>query len=61
MSDDKELQIRLKRTGGAGTNAQWAWELVDAAGAVVKKGTTWGDEARAFATAKKMRAKLAEG
>jgi hypothetical protein len=58
MADEKHLDIRLKRTGGAGMNAQWTWELVGADGAIAKKGTSVGDEARAFATARKMRDKL---
>jgi hypothetical protein len=52
--------IRLKRTGGAGPNAQWTWEI-HADGKVLKKGTAVGDEARAYATARKMADKLAKG
>jgi hypothetical protein len=52
--------IKLKRTGGAGPNAQWQWE-VHADGKVLKKGTAVGDEARAFATARKVSEKLAKG
>lgn len=58
MADTKH-DIRLKRTGGAGPNAQWAWEVyVD--GKSVKKGTAIGDEARAYATARKVADKLAK-
>ena len=38
-----------------------AFTLVDAEGNVVKKGSALGEEAKAFATAKKMREKLAKG
>jgi hypothetical protein len=60
MAVTTELQIKLRRTGGSGPNAQWTWELQDAEGNVVKKGTSYGDEARAFATARKVRDKLAK-
>jgi len=46
------LDIRLRRTGGSGPNSQWIWE-VHAGGRLVKKGTALGEEARAFATARK--------
>jgi hypothetical protein len=58
MADDKH-DIRLKRTGGAGPNTQWAWEI-HADGKVVKKGTAVGEEARAYATARKVADKLAK-
>jgi hypothetical protein len=54
-----ELEIKLRRTGGVGPNTKWDWSLVDAAGTVVKKGSALGEEAKAFATAKKAREKLA--
>jgi hypothetical protein len=56
-----ELEIKLRRTGGVGPNTRWDWSLVDAAGTVVKKGSALGEEAKAFATAKKAREKLAGG
>jgi hypothetical protein len=59
MADEKH-DIRLKRTGGAGPNAQWQWEI-HADGKVLKKGTAVGDEARAYATARKVADKLAKG
>ncbi len=55
-----ELEIKLRRTGGVGPNAKWDWSLVDANGTVVKKGMAWGEEAKAFATARKAREKLAK-
>lgn len=58
MADAPDFDIKLRRTGGSGPNAQWAWELVDATGRVVKRGTALGEEARAFATARKARDKL---
>lgn len=59
MTDTKH-DIRLKRTGGAGLNTQWTWEIyVD--GKVVKKGSALGEEAKAFATARKFADKLAKG
>lgn len=59
MTDTKH-DIKLKRTGGAGPNTQWTWEIhVD--GKVVKKGSALGEEARAFATARKVADKLAKG
>lgn len=59
MAVNAELEIKLRRTGGVGPNTRWDWSLVDAAGAVVKKGSALGEEAKAFATAKKAREKLA--
>ena len=52
--------IRLKRTGGAGPNTQWSWEI-HADGKVLKKGTAVGDEAKAYATARKLADKLSKG
>ncbi len=57
----EELEIKLRRTGGVGPNAKWDWSLVDAQGKVVKKGSAMGEEAKAFATARKAREKLARG
>ena len=59
MALDKELEIKLRRTGGVGPNTKWTWELVGADGKVVKSGTALGEEHRAFATARKAREKLA--
>lgn len=60
MAEASKHDIRLKRTGGAGINAQWNWEIyVD--GKSVKKGSAVGDEARAYATARKFADKLAKG
>jgi hypothetical protein len=56
-----ELEIKLRRTGGVGPNTKWDWQLVDAEGKVVKSGSALGEEAKAFATARKMREKLAKG
>ena len=39
MAVKNELEIKLKRTGGAGPNTKWDWQLVDGEGTVVKKGT----------------------
>ncbi len=61
MAVNAELEIKLRRTGGVGPNTRWDWSLVDAAGTVVKKGSALGEEAKAFATAKKMREKLSKG
>jgi hypothetical protein len=59
MSDTKH-DIKLKRTGGAGPNTQWTWEIhVD--GKAVKKGSALGEEAKAYATARKVADKLAKG
>jgi hypothetical protein len=55
-----ELEIKLRRTGGNGPNTKWDWQLVDADGKVVKSGSALGEEAKAFATARKMREKLAK-
>lgn len=57
MADTKP-DIRLKRTGGAGLNTQWAWE-VRVEGKVVKSGTAVGDEPKAFATARRAAERLA--
>jgi hypothetical protein len=56
-----EIEIKLRRTGGVGPNTKWDWQLVDADGKVVKSGSALGEEAKAFATARKMREKLAKG
>lgn len=61
MAVSGELEIRLKRVGGVGPNSKWDWELVDADGKIAKKGSAIGEEAKAFATAKKMRDKLTKG
>lgn len=60
MAVKSELEIKLKRTGGAGPNTKWDWQLVDADGNVVKKGAALGEEAKAFATARVAREKLAK-
>lgn len=54
---DSNYDIKLKRTGGAGPNTQWQWEI-HADGKLVKKGTALGEEAKAFATARKVADKL---
>ena len=59
MTDSKH-DIKLKRTGGAGANTQWTWEI-HSDGQIVKKGSALGDEAKAFATARKVADKLAKG
>lgn len=59
MADTKH-DIKLKRTGGAGQNTQWTWEI-HADGKVVKKGSALGEEAKAYATARKVADKLAKG
>jgi hypothetical protein len=61
MAVKPELEIKLRRTGGVGPNTKWDWQLVDAAGTVVKKGSALGEEAAAFATARKARDRLAKG
>ena len=61
MAVKSELEIKLKRIGGFGPNAKWDWELVDGDGKVAKKGSALGEEAAAFATARKARDKLAKG
>ena len=61
MAVESEPEIKLRRTGGVGPNANWEWQLVDAEGKVVKKGTAVGDEAAAFAAARKMRDRLKKG
>ena len=61
MAVTTELEIKLRRTGGVGPNAKRDWSLVDAAGTVVKKGMAWGEEAKAFATARKARDHLKKG
>lgn len=60
MAVNAELEIKLRRTGGVGPNSKWDWQLVAADGTVVKKGSAVGEEARAFATARKARDKLAK-
>ena len=60
MAVKDELEIKLKRTGGVGPNTKWDWQLVGKDGAVVKKGSALGEEAKAFATARMAREKLAK-
>jgi hypothetical protein len=60
MAVKNELEIKLKRTGGAGPNTKWDWQLVDGEGNVVKKGSALGEEPAAFAIARKARDKLAK-
>jgi hypothetical protein len=57
MPEAVKHDIRLRRTGGAGPNTQWQWE-VRAAGKVLKSGTVLGEEHKAFATARKAADKL---
>jgi hypothetical protein len=61
MAVEKGLEIKLRRTGGVGPNSKWDWQLVAADGTVVKKGSALGEEAKAFATARIAREKLAKG
>ena len=61
MAVSAELEIKLRRVGGVGPNTKWDWSLVDAEGKVVKKGSALGEEAKAFATARKAREKLSQG
>ena len=58
MTQDNSLQIKLRLKGGSGPNANWQWELVDAAGKVVKSGSAVGPEHKAFATARIAKEKL---
>lgn len=57
---ETKFDIKLKRTGGAGPNTQWTWEI-HADGQIVKKGSALGEESKAFATARKVADKLAKG
>ena len=58
MTQDNALQIKLSLKGGSGPNANWHWELIDTAGAVVKSGSAVGPEHKAFATARIAKEKL---
>jgi len=58
MSEQSSLQIKLRRTGGVGPNANWQWEIQDAQGKVVKTGSAVGPEHKAFATARIAKEKL---
>ena len=60
MAVKDEPEIKLRRTGGVGPNTKWDWQLVAKDGTVVKKGSALGDEAKAFATARKARERLAK-
>lgn len=53
-------EIRLRRTGGSGPNAQWQWQVL-AEGRVLKQGTALGEEHKAYATARKVSERLAKG
>jgi hypothetical protein len=58
MTQDNTLQIKLRLKGGSGPNANWHWEIHDAAGKVVKTGSAVGPEHKAFATARIAKEKL---
>lgn len=58
MSEQPAYQIKLRRTGGVGPNANWQWSIEDAAGKVVKTGSAVGPEHKAFATARVAKEKL---
>jgi hypothetical protein len=58
MTQDNTLQIKLRLKGGSGPNANWHWEILDAAGKVVKSGSAVGPEHKAFATARVAKEKL---
>ncbi len=58
MTHDNTLQIKLRLKGGSGPNANWHWEILDAAGKVVKSGSAVGPEHKAFATARIAKEKL---
>ena len=60
MAEPARHEIRLRRTGDSGPNAQWQWEVL-AEGKVLKKGTALGEEHKAYATARKVSDKLAKG
>jgi len=58
MSEKSNLQIKLRRTGGMGPNANWHWEVQDADGNTLKTGSAVGPEHKAFATARIAKEKL---
>ncbi|MFD2648585.1 hypothetical protein ACFSX5_12370 [Devosia albogilva] len=58
MTDSPNYQIKLRRTGGMGANANWHWEIHDADGKVIKTGSAVGPEHKAFATARIAKEKL---
>ena len=58
MSEQSSYQIKLRLKGGSGPNANWHWEIHDAAGKVVKSGSAVGPEHKAFATARIAKEKL---
>lgn len=58
MSKQSNLQIKLRRTGGMGANANWHWEVLDADGKSLKTGSAVGPEHKAFATARIAKEKL---
>lgn len=58
MTQDSTLQIKLSLKGGSGPNANWHWELHDAAGKIVKTGSAVGPEHKAFTTARIAKEKI---
>jgi len=58
MTQDNSLQIKLRRVGGVGPNANWQWEIQDGEGKVLKTGSAVGPEHKAFATARIAKEKL---
>ncbi|OAM76486.1 hypothetical protein [Devosia elaeis] len=61
MSEKSSLQIKLRRKGGVGPNANWHWEVQDEEGKVLKSGSAVGEEHKAFATARIAKEKLEAG
>lgn len=58
MTEKSSYEIKLRRTGGVGANANWKWEVLASDGKVVKSGTAVGEEHKAFATARIAKEKL---
>jgi hypothetical protein len=59
-TDASKHEIKLRRTGGAGPNTQWQWEI-HKDGKLLKSGTVLGEEHKAFATARRASDRLAKG
>ncbi|WP_332689119.1 hypothetical protein [Devosia sp.] len=59
MIQDNILPIVLRLKGGSGLNANWHWEIHDAAGKVIKTGSAVGPEHKVFATARIAKEKAA--
>lgn len=61
MSEQSNYEIKLRRTGGVGSNTNWQWQVQDGEGKVLKSGSAVGEEHKAFTSARIAKEKLEAG